>query len=61
MTKLFDARSSVRIRDLSNEFQVSTRTIKYDLENVRSWFKDQSVLLHSQTNKGLWVGFNDNI
>lgn len=59
VTKLLDARSSVRIKDLSDEFQVSTRTIKYDLENVRSWFKEQSILLHSQTNKGLWVECND--
>lgn len=59
VTKLLDARASVRIKDLSEEFQVSTRTIKYDLENVRSWFKDQSILLHSQTNKGLWVECSD--
>ncbi|WP_088066774.1 BglG family transcription antiterminator [Gottfriedia luciferensis] len=59
VTKLLDARSLVRIKDLSDEFQVSTRTIKYDLENVRSWFKDQSILLHSQTNKGLWVDCDD--
>jgi transcriptional antiterminator len=57
--KLLNAKTPVRIKDLSVEFGVSTRTIKYDLENVRGWFKEQGKNVHSQTNKGLWIDCSD--
>lgn len=53
--KLLMSKSPLRIKDLSGEYGVSTRTIKYDLEMVRDWFKAQGQQLHSQTNKGIWI------
>ncbi|PLR82621.1 hypothetical protein CVD25_19350 [Bacillus canaveralius] len=57
--KLLIAKSPLRIKDLSEEYGVSTRTIKYDLEIVREWFKAQEQELHSQTNKGIWIECSD--
>ncbi len=57
--KLLNTKSPLRIKDLSVEFGVSTRTIKYDLENVREWFKEQGKIVNSQTTKGIWVECGD--
>ncbi|MEK4149274.1 MULTISPECIES: BglG family transcription antiterminator [Robertmurraya] len=53
--KLLNIKAPIRIKDLSTEFGVSTRTIKYDLENVRKWFKIQGLTVNSQTSKGIWI------
>lgn len=29
------------MKEFADEFQVSTRTIKYDLENIRLWLENQ--------------------
>jgi transcriptional antiterminator len=55
VTKLLEAKKTLRTKDLSAEFQVSTRTIKSDLEKVREWFQMQGVTFHAQPNKGYWV------
>ncbi|UFJ39109.1 PRD domain-containing protein [Brevibacillus humidisoli] len=52
---MIDAGHPVRIKDLAREFQVSERTIKYDLEAIRLWLKEQNVTLYSQPNKGIWI------
>lgn len=57
--KLLNTRAPLRIKDLSVEFGVSTRTIKYDLENVREWFKAQGKIVNSQTTKGIWIECGD--
>ncbi|WP_076370803.1 HTH domain-containing protein [Peribacillus simplex] len=53
--ELLQTVNAIRIKDLSEEFCVSVRTIKNDLDNVRSWFKEQGVTFHSQPNKGIWI------
>jgi transcriptional antiterminator len=55
VTKLLEARKEIRIKDLSTEFGVSTRTIKYDLNNVKYWFRHHELDFHSQPNKGIWI------
>lgn len=48
----------MKIKELADEFHVSIRTIKYDLENIRLWLekqKDQIVQLESKTNLGIWL------
>lgn len=52
---LLEERKPIKIKDLSLKFEVSTRTIKYDLDLVRDWFKAQNIVVHSQPNKGLWI------
>lgn len=57
--KLLNTKAPIRIKDLSIEFGVSTRAIKYDLENVRKWFKLQGKTVNSQTSKGIWLQCSD--
>ncbi|MGL4818741.1 MAG: BglG family transcription antiterminator [Bacilli bacterium] len=57
-TKLLDAEHIIKIQDLSEQFQVCTRTIKYDLEKVRAWFSAHACVLHAQPNKGIWLDTN---
>jgi transcriptional antiterminator len=60
VTKLLEAEKTLRTKDLSAEFHVSTRTIKSDLDQVRKWFQQQGVTFHAQSNKGYWVESNEN-
>ena len=53
--KILNEKESIRIKDLSEEFNVSIRTIKYNLNNVRSWFEDNHIELFSQPNRGIWI------
>lgn len=48
----------MKIKELADEFHVSIRTIKYDLENIRLWLekqKDQMVQLESKPSQGIWL------
>ncbi|WP_375178692.1 BglG family transcription antiterminator [Enterococcus rotai] len=56
---LLDLEDSVTTKELAETFQVSVRTIKYDLENVRDWFNEQNVLLQTRRNKGIWLEIPD--
>ncbi|WP_232697282.1 BglG family transcription antiterminator [Brevibacillus daliensis] len=49
------AQQPLRIKNLAQDFQVSERTIKYDLDGVRTWLKEHNILIHSQPNRGIWV------
>jgi transcriptional antiterminator len=60
ITKLLDAEKTIRTKDLSTEFNVSTRTIKSDLEQVRKWFSENEIEFHAQPNKGYWVECKEN-
>ncbi|MCM3141110.1 transcription antiterminator [Brevibacillus sp. MER 51] len=52
---ILDSYYPLKIKDVARDFQVSERTVKYDLENIRQWLKERNVILHSQPNKGLWI------
>ncbi|WP_342540824.1 HTH domain-containing protein [Heyndrickxia sp. FSL K6-6286] len=58
--KLLEAEKSLRTKDLSTDLNVSTRTIKSDLEQVRQWFQHQNVSFFSQPNKGYWIECDEN-
>ncbi|AVF25579.1 putative transcriptional regulator ManR [Paenibacillus larvae subsp. larvae] len=45
----------VRIKHLAEEFHVSTRTIKYDIESIRLWLNEQHLCLQSHTKRGIWI------
>lgn len=53
--KFLESREPIKIKNLSQEFEVSTRTIKYDLDHVKDWFKAHEMEVDSQPNKGIWV------
>jgi mannitol operon transcriptional antiterminator len=54
-SKILSARGSIRIKDLADEFQVSSRTVQYDLENIKFFFKKQCIEYCSSPGKGIWV------
>ncbi|WP_040206962.1 BglG family transcription antiterminator [Neobacillus jeddahensis] len=60
VTKLLEAEKTLRTKDLSTELNVSTRTIKSDLEQVRKWFTDHGIELCSQPNRGYWIECSEN-
>lgn len=51
--KLLEAEKSLRTKDLSTDLNVSTRTIKSDLEQVRQWFQHQNVSFFPSRTKGI--------
>lgn len=54
-TKILTVNRSLRIQSLSEEFDVSLRTIKYDLENVKEFFKKTNINFCSSPGKGIWI------
>lgn len=56
---LLELEDSITTKELAESFCVSVRTIKYDLENVRDWFKEQNVILQTRRNKGIWLEIPD--
>ncbi|MBO1306584.1 transcription antiterminator [Enterococcus sp. 669A] len=54
LLKLLDSEESLTTKELAEHFQVSVRTIKYDLDNIRLWLNDREIELHAQRSKGLW-------
>lgn len=45
----------LRVKELAEQFNVSDRTIKYDLETIRVWLQEQDVYMRSNPSKGIWV------
>lgn len=55
LMKLLKFNQPIRIKDLSKEFNVSPRMIKYDLDHIKDWLAKYELQILSQTNKGLWI------
>ena len=55
---MIEARQPLYVKAVAEQFQVSVRTIRYDLETIRLWLrrqKHQLVQLESKPNRGIWV------
>ena len=50
---------SITTQELAENFTVSVRTIKYDLEDIRAWFEQHDETLYSKRNKGIWLDLPD--
>lgn len=57
--KILTVKRNIRIKDLAEEFDVSSRSIQYDLENVKTFLKDNGIELHSSSSKGMWLECED--
>lgn len=53
--KLLTTKGVIRIEDLSNYLSVSTRTIKYDLDNIKLFFDKHNINLKTKPGKGVWI------
>ncbi|WP_086350004.1 BglG family transcription antiterminator [Candidatus Enterococcus clewellii] len=56
---LLDLENSITTKELAEAFSVSVRTIKYDLDNVRTWFQERNITLQARRNKGVWLELQD--
>lgn len=56
---LLSLEEGITTKQLAEIFQVSVRTIKYDLENIREWLTEQNVELQTRRNKGIWLELPD--
>lgn len=56
---LLDLEGSITTQELAENFTVSVRTIKYDLEDIRAWFEQHDETLYSKRNKGIWLDLPD--
>ncbi|WP_256865461.1 PRD domain-containing protein [Paenibacillus sp. 32352] len=45
----------LRVKELADQFNVSERTIKYDLETIRVWLQEQEIFMRSNPSKGIWI------
>lgn len=60
LLNLLDSETCVTTKELAEQLNVSIRTIKYDLVNIRIWLKLRKIELISQRNKGFWFELTDN-
>lgn len=56
---LLELENSITTKELAEAFNVSVRTIKYDLDNVRAWFQERNISLQTRRNKGVWLELPD--
>jgi len=55
LKKMLLDQAPLRIKELSEQFNVSDRTIKYDLETIRVWLQEQEIFMRSNPCKGIWI------
>lgn len=56
---LLEMTEPVTIKQLAEQENVSVRTIKYDLEDIRDWLIERDQELHSKRSQGIWLSMND--
>lgn len=56
---LLEVTESVTIKNLAEKENVSVRTIKYDLDNIRDWLTERKQELHSKRSQGIWLSVSD--
>lgn len=56
---LIDANGPLTTALLAEQFEMSVRSIKYDLDNIRAWLEQKKLSLVSRRNKGIWLEWPD--
>jgi transcriptional antiterminator/mannitol/fructose-specific phosphotransferase system IIA component (Ntr-type) len=56
---ILDCNRYVRIKELSDRFNVSSRTIRYDLDSIETWLNENKATLIRKTGKGINIIGND--
>lgn len=55
LNQILNSSTVINAKILANEYQVSLRTIKYDLKKIKNWFNEHGVQLIVQPRKGYWI------
>lgn len=56
---LLETTEPVTTKELAEMQQVSVRTIKYDLDDIRNWLGERKQVLESKRSRGIWLEVND--
>lgn len=59
LLRLLDTENSMTTKQIAELFQVSVRTVKYDLDNIRIWLREQDYELNSKRSKGIWLELSE--
>ncbi|MDO3409771.1 PRD domain-containing protein [Saccharibacillus sp. CPCC 101409] len=59
LKKILQVQYPLRIKHCADEFQVSERMIKYDLEAVRIWLREENIEVQSKSSVGIWIDCED--
>lgn len=59
LKKILQVQYPLRIKHCADEFQVSERMIKYDLESVRLWLREENIEVQSKPSVGIWIDCED--
>ncbi len=52
---LLNQTTPISAKDLAKKFNISVRTVRYDLDAVKDWLKSQSVSLMKKPKVGIWI------
>ncbi len=58
---ILDSNCFVKIIDISDEFEVSPRTIRYDLDSIETWLKENDGTLIRKPGKGINIECKDGV
>lgn len=56
---LLEMTEPVTIKQLAEKENVSVRTIKYDLDDIRDWLIERNQELYSKRSQGIWLSVSD--
>lgn len=59
LKKILQVQYPLRVKHCADEFQVSERMIKYDLESVRIWLRGENIEVQSKPSAGIWIDCED--
>ena len=57
---LVETKFPITAKELASKYDVSIRTIRYDLEIVESWMEDESLNFIKKPKIGMWLDIDDN-
>lgn len=55
---LVEMSEPVTIKKLAEKENVSVRTIKYDLDDIREWLNERKQVLYSKRSQGIWMNIS---
>ncbi|MGX6961924.1 BglG family transcription antiterminator [Vagococcus xieshaowenii] len=56
---LLGIRNKITTQELAKEFDISVRTVKYNLANIKEWLGERNIELFSKRGQGIWLELLD--
>lgn len=61
LLNIINNNTPILIKDLAEKFNISVRTVRYDLEDIRYWLKQKNVKLEQKSKIGIWLDIDNNL